>query len=125
MWLSQALLHGVVLRGVGEAVVADLAERGLEASAALEPSWSLLAATFMLGFVAVWIYIAIRPRSGQGTRTALLAGVAVWLTSHLYTAVYMFAGVGVWPESLVWMPPLWTRVEVPVATVIGAWLYRD
>jgi hypothetical protein len=35
------------------------------------------------GIVAVWIYAAIRPRFGAGPRTAIYAGLAVWVVGAL------------------------------------------
>src|SRR5262249_22206685 len=49
----------------------------------------LVGATFLLGFTAVWLYAAIRPRFGAGPRTALIAGVAVWVLAHLWSGVYL------------------------------------
>ena len=57
----------------------------------------LVFATFALGLVAVWLYAAIRPRYGAGPRTAMIAGVTVWLLSHLWSGVYSVLAM---PESL-------------------------
>src|SRR5436309_16013206 len=52
----------------------------------------LAGATFLLGFVAVWIYAAIRPRFGPGAKTAIFAGLSVWALSHIWSAVYLANG---------------------------------
>jgi hypothetical protein len=125
MLLSQIVLHTVVLLDEGKELVADWGTRGLDATAALEPSIPLTGAIFLVGLVAVWVYAAIRPRFGPGARTAILAGLAVWAVSHLFTGVYVFAGVVIVPPRMVWLPVAWTFFEVPLATLIGAWLYRE
>lgn len=125
MLLSQIVLHTIVLVDQGKKLVADWATRGLDASAALEPSIPLTAAIFLVGLISVWVYAAIRPRFGPGARTALFAGLVVWAASHLFTGVYVHAGVVILPSRLVWLPVAWTFVEVPLATLIGAWLYRE
>ena len=125
MLLSQIVLHTVVLWDQGKEMVADWATRGLDASAALEPSIPLTVAIFVVGFVAVWVYAAIRPRFGPGARTACYAGLAVWSVSHLFTGVYVYAGVVILPPRLVWLPVVWTFFELQLATLIGAWLYRE
>ena len=99
--------------------------RGLDASAALEPSVPLTSAIFMVGLLSVWFYAAIRPRFGPGVRTAAIAAVAVWAGSHLFTGVYVYAGVVIFPPRMVWLPVAWTFFEVQAATLIGAWLYRE
>lgn len=125
MLLSQIVLHTVILLDQGEELVADWATRGLDASAALEPSIPLTMAIFLVGFVAVWVYAAIRPRFGPGARTAVYAGLAVWAVSHLFTGVYVHAGVVILPPRLVWLPVAWTFFEIQLATLIGASLYRE
>lgn len=125
MLISQIVLHTVVLIEPGTALVRDWATRGLDASAALEPSIPLTLALYGLGFVSLWVYVAMRPRFGPGATTALRVGVVVWAASHLFTAIYVHAGIVILPSRLVWLPAAWTLVEVPLATVVGAWLYRE
>jgi hypothetical protein len=125
MLFSQIVLHTVVLIDQGTSMVQDWASRGLDASAALEPSIPLTVALYGLGFVCVWIYAAARPRFGPGAKTAICVGVIVWAASHLFTAVYIHAGVAILPPRMVWLPAAWTFIEVPLATAVGGWLYRE
>jgi hypothetical protein len=125
MLLSQIVLHTIVLSDEGNKLVADWAARGLDASAALEPSVPLTAVIFLLGLIAIWVYAAIRPRFGAGARTASFAGLIVWAASHFFTGVYIHAGVVILPPQLVWIPVVWTFFELQLATLIGAWLYRE
>src|SRR5436190_21441950 len=48
----------------------------------------LIGATFLMGFTAVWLYAAIRPRFGAGLRTALLACLIVWILAHVWSGAY-------------------------------------
>ncbi len=125
MLLSQIVLHVIVLAKQGTAMVEDWAGRGLDASSILEPSVPLTLALYLLAFVCVWVYVVARRLLGPGPRTALCAGVAVWTVSHLFTAIYIQEGVAILPTRLVWLPAAWTLFEVPLATLAGAWLYRD
>jgi hypothetical protein len=125
MLASEVVLHSVVLLAQGKALVEDWATRGLDASAALEPSIPLTAAIIMIGLIAVWVYAAIRPRFGAGPRTAFYAGCIVWAASHLFNGVYVHAGIVILPQEMVWLPVGWTFFEVQLATFIGAWLYRE
>jgi hypothetical protein len=78
--------------------------------------------TFVLGII-VYLYAAIRPRFGAGVKTAVIAGVIVWL-------VAMMAGVadavlGILPANLLVLTGIWALVEMVVASIAGAWLYRE
>jgi hypothetical protein len=86
----------------------------------------LIFATFVLGMVAVWLYAAMRPRYGAGPRTALIAGVTVWLLSHLWSGVYLGAGyTGIITPKLAWIPVAWGLLEAPLATMAGAAFYKE
>ena len=125
MNVSEFLLHGVVLAGDGQKLMDDWNQRGLS----IQPDpmmlvWLVLI-TFALGFLAVWTYAAIRPRFGPGPKTAICAGLAVWAMSYLYAGVYVYAGIVILPAKLAWFPVVWGLIEVPLATLAGAWLYKE
>jgi hypothetical protein len=125
MNISEFVLHAVVLAPEGERLLEEWKTLGIAGDP--EPIlllWLVLA-TFGLGLVAVWIYAAIRPRLGPGPATAVCAGLVVWALSYLYAAVYVHAGVTVYPAKLTWLPVVWSLIEVPVATLAGSWLYRE
>jgi hypothetical protein len=87
---------------------------------------ALVAATFVVGVTAVWLYAAIRPRYGPGPRTAICAGIAVWILAHLWSGVYLGAGfTGLITPRLAWLPVPWGLIEAPLGTLVGAWLYRE
>lgn len=127
MNISEFVLHAVVLRADGEAIVRDLNQRGFHLPADGDPKALLLLVgiTFVLGILAVWTYAAIRPRFGAGPGTAICAGLAVWAMSYLYAAVYVYAGFPIFPAKVTLLPAVWTLVETPLATVAGAWLYKE
>jgi hypothetical protein len=82
------------------------------------------ALTFVGGVVAIWLYAAIRPRYGPGPKTAVSVGLAFWFIGEF--APMMFFGVhGVFPWRFVLMDVATVLVVVVVATVAGAWLYRE
>ena len=79
---------------------------------------------FLLGIVMVWLYAAARPRLGPGVKSAVCVGVVVW------TLVYFFASVsyhtmGMFPLGMLVIANAWGLVEIPLATVAGAWLYQE
>ncbi|MFN7945663.1 MAG: hypothetical protein U0Z53_09940 [Blastocatellia bacterium] len=79
---------------------------------------------FIVGIIAVFIYAAIRPRFGAGPKTGIVAGLLVWLLAFVYPAL-MNTMMGIFPLRLTVIGLVWGLVEVTVATVTGAWLYRD
>ncbi|HZS09562.1 MAG TPA: hypothetical protein VFD58_32340 [Blastocatellia bacterium] len=79
---------------------------------------------FITGIVAVLVYAAIRPRFGAGPKTAVIAGVIVWLLAYVYQGL-LSAAMGMFPLSLTLIGLAWGLVEVTLATLAGAWLYKE
>ncbi|MGH9318425.1 MAG: hypothetical protein ACRD3V_00825 [Vicinamibacteria bacterium] len=125
MNVSEAVLHAVVLAEDGAKLLEDWKALGLNVEMAPTLLLWLIGITFVLGILAVWTYAAIRPRFGAGPSTAICAGLAVWAMSYLYAGVYVHAGIVIVPTKLTWLPVVWGLVEIPVATLLGAWLYRE
>jgi hypothetical protein len=125
MNVSQFLLHAVVLREDGRMLMDQWNRMGFHVTEDPKLLSMLIALTFLLGVLAVWTYAAIRPRFGPGPKTAIIAGLAVWAMSYLYAAVYVYAGIVIYPEKLTWMPVAWSLIEVPIATMVGGWFYRE
>ena len=125
MNVSEAILHAGVLGADGAKLLEDWKRLGLEIDVRPSLLFWLVGITFVLGILAVWTYAAIRPRFGAGPKTALCAGLAVWAMSYLYAGVYIDAGIVVVPPKLTWLPVAWGLVEIPVATLLGAWVYKE
>jgi len=79
---------------------------------------------FALGVLAVWLYAAIRPRFGAGAKTGACAGLAVWFLSYVYPSAF-FAIMHLFPRKLIAIGTLWGLPEILIATVVGAWLYKE
>jgi hypothetical protein len=80
--------------------------------------------SLLLGTVAVWLYAAARPRLGPGVATAVKVGVAVWFCSYVMSAMGSW-GVGLMDLRTVLLSVGWGLIEVPLATVAGAWAYQE
>jgi hypothetical protein len=117
--VSEFLLHDVVFKAKFEEGMKELG-RPFPSGGAVMTTWILWG--FAVGIAAVWLYAAIRPRYGQGAGTAARAGVAVWFFTWLLSMVAL-QNMGVFPIMIVAF--FWTLVECIVATVAGAWLYRE
>ena len=79
---------------------------------------------FAAGITTMWIYAAIRPRFGTGPKTAARAGVLAWFTMWALGSVGFVISdwmpLGMWAASTVW-----ALVEVTLAALAGARIYRE
>jgi hypothetical protein len=78
----------------------------------------------ILGILAVWLYSGIRPRYGAGPKTAMIAGLAVWVLCGLSYAV-ISAVFGLFPANLLVIDALTSLVASILATLLGAWIYKE
>jgi hypothetical protein len=77
------------------------------------------------GIALIWLYAAIRPRFGAGVKTAIVAGIAVWLiTALLPNAGYMWVG-GLYSHQLATLTTFGGLVYTLIAAVAGAALYKE
>jgi hypothetical protein len=79
----------------------------------------------VLGIFMIWLYAAIRPRYGAGPGTAVCAAVAVWFVGVLLPNIgFMWVG-GMFPTSLTVMTTAGGIVELVLAALAGAALYKE
>jgi hypothetical protein len=118
--LGEFITNGLVLNDAWARVMQSLGKPPLPVSSiVLFNVWG-----FLLGIGSVWLYAAIRPRYGVGPATAIRAGVAAWGMSVFLADVVNYA-FGVVPVRMLVITSLVELVEIPVATVVGAWLYKE
>lgn len=60
--------------------------------------WFVL--VYVVGVMAMWLYAAIRPRYGPGPKTAVRAGLALWLIGKFPHMIFLGAA-GVFPIRFV------------------------
>jgi hypothetical protein len=77
-----------------------------------------------LGIFCLLLYAAVRPRLGPGVKTALTVGILVFLVGTLFPpfglTLQAFA-----PSRLLLETIIWNAIQLPLATVAGAWMYRE
>jgi hypothetical protein len=79
----------------------------------------------LTGIVAIWVYAAIRPRFGAGIKTAVIAGLAVWiLTTLLPNLSFMHVG-HLFSNHLTVYTTLGGLAEAVFGTVAGASVYKE
>ncbi|MGO8934983.1 MAG: hypothetical protein ACLPLZ_09160 [Terracidiphilus sp.] len=79
----------------------------------------------LTGLVAVWVYAAIRPRFGAGIKTAVYAGLAVWLLTVLFPNAAFMHVAGLFPNHLTLYTTLGGLVEAVFGTIAGASVYKE
>jgi len=79
---------------------------------------------FLYGILTVRLYAAIRPRFGPGPRTALRAGIVMWLIGHLLPNM-IYVVVGLAPQNLTIIGLAVEIVELLLAALAGAALYKE
>lgn len=77
------------------------------------------------GIVTIWIYAAIRPQFGAGAKTAVLAGLVVWVVGALMPNLsFMWLG-GLFARHLTVYTTAGALVEIVIGAVAGAALYKE
>ena len=79
---------------------------------------------FVMGIAMVWLHAAIRPRFGADIKTAVIAGIfgwiAIWVIGFGSSLIE-----GLYPTNVVVISIIWGLFEAPIATVAGAYLYKE
>jgi hypothetical protein len=116
--IGEAVLHGVVLAGPTAEAMAALGRTDAGSPATLT---LLIGITFVQGIVGLWLYALLTGRGVTRGRAAVVAGLALWILSALYAAIYFGAGFpNVMPARVIWLPVVWEVVEFPLAIFVGA-----
>ena len=127
------LLAGIILNILGLAVVEiSLRDFGKPAVGTADPEFQetigfwifSIGSCFIIGILAVWLYSAIRPRYGPGAKTALVAGLAVWIPCG-WSFAAISASFGLFPSGLPVIDVFTFLVILIVATLAGAWIYKE
>jgi hypothetical protein len=117
---SEFVLNGLVLAQDWSAAMRAINKPELSGSSIAV--FNVLA--LISGIFVVWLYAAIRPRFGPGTKTAVYAGLATYLVG------YLLPGIGnamtqIFPTRLIVLPLIWGLVEILVASIAGAYFYKE
>jgi hypothetical protein len=119
--ISEFVTNGIVLK-------ADWGQAMQALGKAPVPSGSAIAIYnvwgFLAGIAAVWIYAAIRPRYGAGAGTAARAGIVTWGLAVLLANLANYPS-GLFPTRLLVITAVVAFFEMIIATVAGAWLYKE
>jgi len=115
----QFVTNGVVLASQWEAAMKALG-RSMSGSALI--AFTILG--FASGITAVLLYATFRPRFGPGPKTAVLTGSIFWIIGYALPSLG-FSAAGFLPRRLMLIGIIVGFVEVILASVAGAWLYKE
>jgi hypothetical protein len=130
--IAGGLLAGLVLN-IGETLlnVVVIADQMNAAATALNlppmgtrEITSFVVMCFGLGIATVWLYAAIRTRFGPGIPTAVLNGAVVWFFAYLWPNMGD-AVMQIFPTTVITIAVIWGLAEVILASIAGAWIYRE
>ena len=77
------------------------------------------------GIFAIWLYAAIRPRYGAGPKTAISAGLALWVAGVLLPNLAFMGVNGLFATNLTILSTAAAIVECVVAALAGAAVYKE
>jgi hypothetical protein len=116
------LINGMLMR---EEFTANAARLGLDAASQEAPAviatW--VAVDFLFGLVVVFLYAAMRPRFGPGPKTAIYAGLVIWLIGA--GLLLGFTQSGIFTMSIFSKMLIPTLVNSLAGAVAGAAVYKE
>jgi len=77
----------------------------------------------ILGLLLVFTYAGFRPRFGPGPRTAIIAGVTIWLAICAVFAGLM--SMGIYTQQAYLKSSALTLANTVIASLAGAYFYRE
>jgi len=82
-----------------------------------------IAIDFLFGILLVWTYAAMRPRFGAGPKTAILAGLAIYVAPTL--VLFGFTMMGLFTMTLFVKGSCASIVSTLAASIAGAAIYKE
>lgn len=79
---------------------------------------------FLTGITAVLLYARARPSFGPGAKTAVLTAFVLWIVGYALPS-FSFNAMGLLPKRLLLISTIVGLLEVILASVAGAWLYKE
>lgn len=131
-WLAGGITAGIVI-WILEGAAAMFYMADMEAAMAahnlsMDMSAGSMAITvvvsLLVGLTLIFFYAAARPRFGAGPNTAVIVAVALWLGSYV-VSLLGYVMLGLFPTSMVVIWALLGLVEIVIAALAGAWIYRE
>ncbi len=113
------VLHTYVIAGQENAAMQAMGAKLMNGAIPI-----FMALGIVTGIAAVWLYAAVRPRYGAGAGTAAIAGLGVWVIGYAVPDIAVCVE-GLYPIHLTGVALVVGLVEIILATVVGAALYKE
>lgn len=120
MNIGETVLNMVIFKDEWNAVMAKFNQGPMNFASF---GWYILM-FFVLGITMIWLYGVMRPKFGAGPKTAIITGLTVWFLLWVL-GFGSSAAQGLFPSNMVLTTMVWGFFEVPIAALVGAWLYRE
>jgi hypothetical protein len=121
--ISGGLLAGSIIV-IGETIRNVVLSDPTSASAGSMPLGVFVLRGATLGILCILLYAAVRPRLGASAKSALTVGILVFLVGTVFPP-FGLTMQGFSPARLLLMTIIWNAIQLPLATVAGASLYRE
>jgi hypothetical protein len=125
---TKRILAGGVLAGlvivIGETLRSTLFADAISVTGSAMPTGVFILRGVSLGIFCVLFYAAVRPRLGASLKTALTVGLLVFLMGTLFPPLGLTMQAFT-PSRLLLTTIIWNAIQLPLAAVAGAWLYRE
>ena len=118
-YVAFGMLLGPRMEAEAVAVAPALAGRGMTGSAIV----TQVVFAFIIGILVVWLYAAMRPRLGAGARTAIYAGLVVWLCGFLFHIDWLIAGLA--STTTYALATVAGLAQILPAAWVGAMTYKE
>ena len=118
--VGQLVLNLVLLGGAQDAALETLGVAPVGGS----QIGMFSAMTFVVSCTMMWLYASLRDRLGPGPKTAMCAGIVVWVLYYLQ-GLSNFWILGMLGTPLVGIGLVWGLFELPIAAIAGAYFYSD
>ena len=120
VWLFEGASSLLYMGPVREALLAHGMSFEMNATA-----WVIsVVASLLTGLVAMFFYVAARPRFGPGPKTAIIVAVALWVGGY-FLSLLGYQMIALYPGTILVQWGLTGLVELVLGTILGAWIYRE
>lgn len=131
MFLGGLVAAGVIfiLEGIAGAfyaplMEADMQELGLTVDMTAGAMIQMVLVCLLVGTVSVFFYAGVRPRLGPGPGTAACVATALFFGSYV-PSLLGYNMLGIFSPGLLILWGIIGLVELILATLAGAWVYRE
>ena len=122
LFFSDAFLHENIVKQYWEFLYQGLGARPPEGHATSMVYFFVF--ELGRGFLAIFLYVLMRPFHGPGPKTAVFAAIAAWLAFSV-TGPAEFIPLGFYGRRMWLIIAGYQLVTSIVANLLAAWIYRD